>query len=253
MRLSLFCLLALGLNASVQAQALNQVYQVQGYSCYKAKDTAGEVVEYCTPVPAKSLEDFKVPMHGYLTEEGRLESARKYAKNKDNAIQKAKNPELSKPIIPVPAGVSGGRSGSTATSSAGGDLQRKNPQYVVEKAEIAAKQTAEQLNVDTRRLEKAKKELVSLQARVKETQAVAEAAAQEAARNPNDITIRQAREAEANARYHASRLQSSRLDVYEKRVAASAQKAEEARIKAEKARALFEAGETDIEAQLRAK
>ncbi len=122
--------------------------------------------------------------------------------------------KTTKPIIPVHTGFSAGRSGSTATSSAGGDLQRKNPQYVVEKAEIAAKQTAEQLNVDTRRLEKAKKELVSLQARVKETQAAAEAAAQEAACNPNNITIRQTRETGANARYHASRLQSTRLDVY---------------------------------------
>lgn len=75
--------------------------------------------------------------------------------------------------IPVPIAVSGGRSGSTATTSVGGDLRNPNPQYVIEKAAITVKQAENQYQVDLRRLESAKKELVQLKAKVEETQRIA--------------------------------------------------------------------------------
>ena len=226
-------------------QPLNQIYHVLNYSCYQAYDNSGNVVEYCSPLQIDSVEEFAVPMGGMLTEEGRLDAALKYAKNKDKDLEKAKSPQ---PVnIPVPVAASGGRSGSTATTSAGGDLKNPNPQYLLEKAEIAVKQAQTQYDVDLRRLENERKALSRLQAKVEETQAAAEKAVQIAKANPSDIAQRKAREAEATARYHASRLHSNRMETYEKRVANSAQKLAEAKANAEDVRARYASGETVVE------
>ena len=226
-------------------QPLNQIYHVLDYSCYQAYDNTGKVVEYCSPLQVNSVEEFAVPMGGMLTEEGRLDAALKYAKNKDKALEKADAPQSA--TIPVSVGASGGRSGSTATTSAGGDLKNRNPQYLLEKAEIAVKQAQTQYDVDLRRLESERKALSRLQAKVAETQAAAEKAAQIAKANPSDMAQREAREAEATARYHASRLRSNRMETYEKRVANSAQRLANAKANAEEVRARYASGEAAAE------
>lgn len=47
-------------------QALNKIYHVLNYSCYKTEVNA-EIVEYCTPVHTDSVEKFNVPMGVYYT------------------------------------------------------------------------------------------------------------------------------------------------------------------------------------------
>lgn len=267
-RTTLTLLATLTTSTVIQAeQPLNQIYHVLDYSCYQTKDDTDNVVEYCTPVHTDSVENFNVPMGGYLTPEGRADVAKKYAAQKNKALEKAEeatsqppkhaedkdNPEYGtveytqkygESTMPVSVGASGGLGGSTATTSAGGDLRKKNPKHVLEKAEIAVKQAEKQYQVDLRRLESAKRELVQLEAKVEETRRAAEEAIKIAQANPTDINNQKAREAEGVARYHQSRLSSSRMETYEKRVEASAKRLEDAQAKAEEAKAVYESGET---------
>lgn len=259
--------LATGLMVSMLVQAesqpLNQIYHVLDYSCYQAKEDTDNVVEYCTPVHTDSVENFNVPMGGYLTPEGRVDAAQKYAAQKNKALEKAEEPpkhaenkdnpeygtveysqKYGESTMPVSVAASGGLGGSTATTSAGGDLRKRNPKHMLEKAEIAVKQAEKQYQVDLRRLESAKRDLVQLEARVEETRRVAEEAIKIAQANPTDRNNQKAREAEGVARYHQSRLSSLRMETYEKRVEASAKRLEDAQAKAEEARAVYESGET---------
>lgn len=145
--------------------------------------------------------------------------------------------------MPVSVAASGGRSGSTATTSAGGDLKKRNPQHQLEKAAIAVKKAEDQYQVDLRRLESAKKELAQLEVKVEETQRLANEAVNLANSNPTEINKRKAREAESTARYHQSRLKSTRMEAYEKRVENSLKRVEEARANEEKVRARYESEE----------
>lgn len=243
-RTKLILLTALTFSAAAHTeQALDKIYHVLNYSCYKTKVNA-EIVEYCTPVHTDSIEKFNVPMGGYITPEGQAEIARDYAKKKNEALKKSTSNKMSSAVIPVPVAVSGGRSGSTATTSAGGDLRKKNPQHIIEKAAIEVKQAEDQYQLDLRRLEAAKKELVQLESKVEETQRIANEAARLANSNPTEINKRKAREAESTARYHQSRLQSTRMATYEKRVENSLKRVEEARANEEKVRVRYESEDT---------
>ena len=262
-RTTLTLLAALTTSTVIQAeQPLNQIYHVLDYSCYQAKDGTDNVVEYCTPVHTDSVENFNVPMGGYLTPEGRVDAAKKYAEQKNKALEKAEEPpkhaenkdnpeygtveysqKYGESTMPVSVAASGGLGGSTATTSAGGDLRKKNPKHVLEKAEIAVKQAEKQYQVDLKRLESAKRELVQLEAKVEETRRAAEEAIKIAQANPTNINNQKAREAEGVARYHQSRLSSSRIETYEKRVEASAKRLEDAQAKAEEVKAVYESGE----------
>lgn len=153
-------------------------------------------------------------MGGYITPERQAEIARDYAKKKDAALKKSKSSEMPSGTMPVSVAASGGRSGSTATTSAGGDLKKRNPQHQLEKAAIAVKKAEDQYQVDLRRLESAKKELAQLEVKVEETQRLANEAVNLANSNPTEINKRKAREAESTARYHQSRLKSTRMETY---------------------------------------
>lgn len=81
---------ALTLSVTTHAeQELNEIYHVLNYSCYKTEESSG-IVEYCTPVHTDSVENFNVPMGGYITSERQVEIARDYAKKKDAALKKSK-------------------------------------------------------------------------------------------------------------------------------------------------------------------
>lgn len=44
-----------------EMKPLNELYQVSNYTCYQDKNSSDEVVEYCTPLPAKDVKDFNLP------------------------------------------------------------------------------------------------------------------------------------------------------------------------------------------------
>lgn len=65
-RMPLAVLAALTFSTSAHTeQALNKIYHVLNYSCYKTEVNA-EIVEYCTPVHTDSVEKFNVPMGDIL-------------------------------------------------------------------------------------------------------------------------------------------------------------------------------------------
>lgn len=267
----LFSVLAFCLSTHAKSAPLNQIYHVLDYSCYKTKDESGSIVEYCSPIHTDSIDNFQIPMQGYHTEDGKLDLARHYAKKKNEKLKKSKsqlkhakdkeNPEYGTVeyaekyragTVPVSVGVSGNLGGSTATTSAGG-LGNRNPQHIVERENTLAKKAEEHHIKEVKQLEKAKSDFIKLKKKVEETRAEAEKATQIAKNNPSEANLKKAKDAANTANYHSSRLKLSKVEYYEEKVKISAQKAEEARARANKAKMLFDAGETDIRQKLNEK
>ncbi|MCK3657949.1 hypothetical protein A4G18_04295 [Pasteurellaceae bacterium Pebbles2] len=261
LKASLFATLALGFAVPVHAQALNQIYQVETYmttySCYQAKDKVGEVVEYCTNIPTKSVENFKLHMDGYMSEEDRRQQAMAIARKKDEELKNFQKRTYGRvSMADLKQSVRENNPCSTLPKrlpSKGDELGKPNPEFVLAKAENDAFRAMCNYESSLKKIENASRELIVLQGNVEEAERELIKAKQRLQQKPNDkYAQRDVEYYERQLKYNIWKLEKVKsVEEYERQADEKAEKMEAAQAHFEKVKALYEAGEIDIPAKLK--